>query len=124
MAGINHFRILGSFLAGGCAFLLTTILPNFHWDEIVSGLKDEQEEWTRIFQGYEGLLRMSQILNRDEMLILEYQKVEEMRKNSALNDRNLPEDEKLLRKTEAETREYWREKFGDMVIPPLDNPKI
>jgi hypothetical protein len=107
MAGSNHFRVFGAFLAGGCAFLLSSILPNFRWDNIVSGLKDEQEEWTRIFQGYEGLLRMAQILERDEMLAQEYQKVEELRKATELNDRNLPEDKKLLKETEAEVRKYY-----------------
>jgi len=57
MAGSNNFRVVGALLAGGCAFILGTVLPNFRWDSIVSGLKDEQEEWTRIFQGYDGVLR-------------------------------------------------------------------
>src|SRR5438874_1843854 len=82
----------GACLAGAGAFILASVLPNFHWDSIISGFKDEQEEWTRIFQGYEGLLRMAQILERDEMLAQEYQKVEELRNAAALNDRNLPED--------------------------------
>src|ERR1035437_6719621 len=48
MAGSDHLRVLGAFMAGGCAFLLATVLPNFRWDAIVTGLKEEQAEWTRI----------------------------------------------------------------------------
>ena len=107
MASSNHFRVFGAYLAGGSAFLLSGILPIYRWDSIISGLKAEQEEWTRIFQGYDGLLRMAQILERDEMLAQEYQQVEELRKASELNDRNLPEDEKLLHKLEAEVRKYY-----------------
>jgi hypothetical protein len=108
MAGSDHLRVLGAILAGVCAFILGSILPNFRWDGIVSGLKAEQEEWTRIFQGYEGLLRISQILNRDEMLTQEFQKVEELRKAAQLNDRGLPEDQQLLDELEAEVRKYYQ----------------
>ena len=62
---------------------------------------------TRIFQGYDGVLSMSQILNRNEMLLKEFQKVEELRKAAELHDRNLPEDKALLAKLEAETRTYY-----------------
>ncbi len=105
--GNDYLRIWGAILAGGSAFILSAVLPNFQWDSIVSGLKDEQTEWTRIFQGYEGLLRMSQILERSEMLVQEFQKVEELRKAAGLNDRNLPEDQALLNKVEGETRKYY-----------------
>jgi hypothetical protein len=108
MAGSDNLRIVGAFLAGGCAFLLGNILPTFRWNDIVSGLKDEQMEWTRIFHGYDGLLRMSQILDRDEMLEHEFQKIEELRRAADLNDRNLPEDKALLDKLEAEVRKFYR----------------
>jgi hypothetical protein len=107
MASSDHFRVFGACMAGASAFLLSGILPVYRWDSIVSGLKDEQEEWTRIFQGYEGLLRMALILERDEMLAQEYQKVEELRNAADRNDRNLPEDQILLNKTEAEVRKYY-----------------
>ena len=122
MAGTNHFRILGAALAGGCAFVLSNIMPIFRWDTFVSGFKDEQEEWTRIFQGFEGLLDMTQILERDEMLAQEFQKIEELRKASQLNDRRLPKDKKLFKETELEVRKYWRQKWGEIVILPLENP--
>ena len=108
MTGSSDYRILGASLAGGCAFLLASVLPNFRWDTIVSGLKDEQEEWTRIFQGYEGLLNMAQISDRDEMLAQEFQKIEELRKAAQLNDRGLPTDKKLLKETEIEVRKFYR----------------
>ena len=108
MTGNNDLRVFGASLAGGCAFLLASILPNFRWEIIVSGLKEEQEEWTRIFQGYEGLLNMAQILDRDEMLAQEFQKVEELKKAAELNDRNLPEDKRLLKQLEAEVRKYYK----------------
>jgi hypothetical protein len=107
LAGTVSFRIEGAILAGASAFALGTLLPNFKWDSIVSGLKDEQEEWARIFQGYEGLLNMSKILERDEMLAIEFQRVEELRKAAEINDRGLPEDESLLNKTESEVRKYY-----------------
>jgi hypothetical protein len=108
LSSAEKFRIFGAILAGGCAFLLGSVLPNFRWDAIVSGLKEEQEEWTRIFQGYEGLLNMAQISDRDEMLSMEFQKVEELKKAAELNERNLPDDEKLLRKIEEEVRKYHK----------------
>ena len=108
MAGNDFFRVLGACLAGGCAFVLANVLPNFRWDTIVSGLKDEQEEWTRIFQGYDGLLNMTKISDRDEMLACEFQKVEELKKAAELNDRDLPEDQKLLNELEAEVRKYYK----------------
>ena len=111
LAGTSAYRVLGACLAGGSAFLLGNILPNFKWDSIVTGLKEEREEWARIFQGYEGLLHMSQIMDRGEMLAIEFQRVEDMRKSSLLNDRGLPEDEGLLDKIEVEVRKYYN--LGD-----------
>jgi len=108
MAGGDYCRIFGAVLAGTCAFILGSVLPNFHWDSIVSGLKEEQEEWTRIFQGYEGLLRIFKISDRDEMLAQEFQKVEELRKATQLNDRGLPEDQNLLDRLESEVRKYYK----------------
>ncbi|MEO7299223.1 MAG: hypothetical protein ABI042_11685 [Verrucomicrobiota bacterium] len=107
MAGTDNFRVAGAIMAGLCAFLLATVLPNFRWETIVSGLKEEQEEWTRIFQGYEGLERMDKIFDRDEMIAQEFQTVGELLKAAKLNDRNLPEDEKLLNKLEADVRKYY-----------------
>lgn len=119
MAGTNHLRVLGAALAGGGAFILSSILPNFKWDSIVSGFKDEQEEWTRIFQGYEGLLHMYQILERDEMIAQEFRKVEALREASQLNDRRLPKDEKLFKETGVEVAKYWSKKWGQTVNPPF-----
>ena len=51
---------------------------------------------------------MSQILDRDEMLEHEFQKLEELRRAADLNDRNLPEDKALLDKLEAEVRKFYR----------------
>jgi hypothetical protein len=121
MAATDHWRVAGACVAGACSFALGSFLPNFKWEPIVSGINEEREEWTRIFQGYEGLLRMSQILERDEMLSQEYQKVEEMRKASALNDRKLPEDEVLLEEIDLEVRQYWRIKWGEEVVLPTEN---
>ena len=50
---------------------------------------------------------MAQILDRGEMLAQEFQKVEEMRKATQLNDRGLPEDNKLLKKIETEVRKDY-----------------
>jgi hypothetical protein len=107
MAGSDHFRVVGAILAGSGAFILATVLPNFRWDAIVLGLKEEQAEWTRVFQGYDGLLNLTKISDRDEILTMEFQKVEELKKAAELNDRNLPEDEKLLDKLELEVRKYY-----------------
>jgi hypothetical protein len=51
---------------------------------------------------------MSQVLDRDEMLAQEFQKIEELRKAAQLNDRGLPTDKKLLKETEKEVRKYYR----------------
>ena len=107
MAGSNNLRVFGAFLAGGSAFMLASVLPNFKWEAIVTGLKEEQEEWTRIFQGYEGLMRMAVILEKDELLAQEFHRVEELRKAAELKDRNLPEDQHLLNKLESEVRKYY-----------------
>lgn len=103
----EDFRLFGALLAGGCAFVLANILPNFKWDAIVSGLREEQEEWTRIFYGYEGLLTMTKIMDRGEILTHEFQKVEELRRAAGFNDRYLPEDEALLKQLEKEVRDYY-----------------
>jgi hypothetical protein len=104
MAGSDHYRILGATISGVCAVILSRVLTNFRWDEIVSGLENERQEWTRIFQGYDGLLRISKVLDRDEMLEHEFQKVEELRKAAQFNDRCLPEDFALLKKFESEAK--------------------
>lgn len=107
LVGTSKYRELGAVLAGGSAFVLGTLLPNFRWDSIVSGLKDEQEDWARILQGYEGLTNMSNILDRGEMLAIEFQRVEELRKAAQLNDRGLPENKSLRDEVEAEVRKYY-----------------
>jgi hypothetical protein len=107
VAANETLRIYGALMAGGCAFAIGTILPNFKWDSIVQGLKDEQEEWTRIFHGYEGLLRMSTMLDKDEILSLKFEEINAVKRASALNDRKLPEDNKLLEKIKADVRTYW-----------------
>src|SRR6267154_583128 len=53
MAGSGRFPLTGAALAGGCAFILGTVLPNFKWDTIVSGLKDEEQEWATILLSYQ-----------------------------------------------------------------------
>jgi hypothetical protein len=108
MAAIGGgFKAYGVVLAAGCAFLLGTVLPGLKWDRIVSGLKEEQRDWTHIYQGFESLKFMAQISDRDEMLMREYEKVEAVRRAAAENDRYLPEDEALRDKIEAEVRKYY-----------------
>ena len=98
---------LGGFMAGGCAFVLGNVIPNFKWDKIVEGFKEEQEAWTRIQQGYEDLLRVSEISDKGEILLQEFQRVREMQKTAALDERNLPKDEKLLDRLEKEVRDFY-----------------
>ena len=61
LAGIPEYRLIGAWLAGGCAFVMANVLPIFKWETIVSGLKAEEGDWTRIFQGYEEILSFNQI---------------------------------------------------------------
>jgi hypothetical protein len=106
MTSNDNLRVFGAVLAGVCSFVLATLLPNFHWDSIVSGINDEREEWTRIYQGYYDLYQMSKTLDRNEMLLQEFQKIEERRKAAESNDRALPEDKVLLKKIEREAKIY------------------
>jgi hypothetical protein len=108
LSAIDNWRIIGVILAGGSAALTTSILPNFKWDSIVSGFKKEEEEWTRILQGYKDVLRFSEISNKDEMLLQEFQRINEMQNAAALNDRLLPKDDLLLNQKESEVRKFHR----------------
>ena len=107
LAGVAEVRMYAAFVAGGCAFLIANVIPNFKWDSIVSGFKDEALEWTKIFYGYEDLIRVAQMSEKGEILLQEFQKVREMQKAAALNDRHLPRDQKLFGKCEEEVRKYW-----------------
>src|SRR6266567_7612433 len=69
LVGNSKFGSFGGIIAGFGAFLIANVLPNFKWDSIVNGFKEEQEEWTRIHQGYEALLRNAEISDKDEILI-------------------------------------------------------
>ena len=107
MATMDDLRIFGAILSATCSLILGAVLPNFKWDSILRGWKEELSEWTTILQGYQGIHDMSKIQNRDEMLLLEFQKVEELRKTSQRNERGLPDDKKLLDKLEVEVRNYY-----------------
>jgi len=107
LAGTPDYRLLGAYIAGGCAFLLANVLPIFKWDTIVSGLRAEEQDWTRIFQGYEEIISFNQISNREEMLVQEFQRIKELQKAATLNDRILPKSQKLLDKYESKVREFY-----------------
>jgi hypothetical protein len=64
MAGVAELRMIGAFLAGGCAFIMANLLPIFKWDVIVAGFKEEEEAWTRIFKGYEEVVSFTEISDR------------------------------------------------------------
>jgi len=106
MVSSGHASVYGAWLAAGSAAVLGALLPNYKWDAMISGLKDERDEWIRIFQGYEGLQSMFKILERDEMLTQEWQKVEELRKATEATERGLPEDEKLLLEIQKKVEKY------------------
>jgi len=60
------------------------------------------------------------MLNKDEILTLKFEEVSAVKRAAALNDRYLPEDDKLFKKIIGEVRDYWG-------LPPeekkLDEPK-
>ena len=107
MAGVPELRLLGACIAGGCAFIMANIIPIFNWDDTVDGFKAEEEEWTRIFKGYEDVISFAKISDRSEILVQEYQRVKEMQRSAALNARRLPEHRKLLDECDKETRGYY-----------------
>lgn len=89
LLGNSHFSGIGGILAGITSFLLGIVLPKINWDKIVSGFADEQEAWTRIHHGYEDLLRNSEISDIGEILLQEFQRIREMHKTAALDERYL-----------------------------------
>ena len=107
MAGFPDLRMYGAFLAGACAILVSYILPRFKWDDIISGFKDDEQEWMRIFKGYEDIISFTEISDRGEILVQEFQRVKEMQKAAALTSRKLPQNKKLNEKIDAEVRAYW-----------------
>jgi hypothetical protein len=107
LCGVKELRIIGAFIAGACAVIMANVLPNFKWDAIVAGFKDEQENWIKIHQGYEDLIRVMEISDRGEILLQEFQRVREMQRAAALNEKTLPIDRALLEKLEAEVRNYY-----------------
>lgn len=106
-SGIEELRFLGAVLAGLAALTMTHILPIFKWDLMISDLKEEQEEWTRIHHGYEDLLRVAEMAEKNEILFQEFQRVREMQKTAALKERNIPRDKELLDRIEKEVRAYY-----------------
>jgi hypothetical protein len=107
LVGFEETRLLGALVASGCAFCMANVLPNFKWDAIISGFDDEEQDWIRIFNGYADLIRVTEIADKGEILFHEFQKIREMQKTAALNDRHLPQDKKLLDLKEAEVREFY-----------------
>ncbi len=108
LLGNTKWAWLGGLFAGGCAFVIGTVIPNFKWDSIVGGFKNEREAWTRIRQGYEDLLRVSEMSDKGEILLQEFQRVKEMQKAAALDEKDLPKNEKLLLQMEQRVRDYYR----------------
>lgn len=106
LAGTDNFHLIGTVMAGGCAFVVANLLPIIGWQRLVSGLREEREEWTRILHGYESLKIIATILEKDEMLAWEYKKIEALKEAAARNDRELPEDKRLLAEIEADVRMY------------------
>ena len=106
MTGFPEWRLAGAFLAAACAIIISNILPNFKWDDTVSGFKAEEEEWTRIFKGYEAVVSFTEISDRGEILLQEYQRIVEMQNSAALNSRWLPKDQKVWDECDKETRDY------------------
>jgi hypothetical protein len=108
LLGNANWKWLGGIMAGVGAFILGNIVPLVKWEAIVSGLKQEQEDWTKIFHSAESLLRISEISDKGEILLQELQRIVQMRETCALNERNLPVSKKLLDKYEVETRGFYK----------------
>jgi len=107
MTGFPDWRMPGAFLAAACAIVVSNLLPRFKWDETVSGFKEEEEEWMRIFKGYEDVISFTEISDRGEILLQEYQRIVEMQKAAALNSRRLPHNQKVWDECDKETRAYY-----------------
>jgi len=107
LAANPETQIYGTAIAAFCALLMANILPIFKWDGIITGFKEEEQDWTRIRNGYQDLLRVTAIADRGEILLQEFQKVREMQNMAALNDRHLPQDPQLLDNKEAEVRKFY-----------------
>jgi hypothetical protein len=107
MAGSGTFQVVGAVLAGGSAFILGSVLPAFNWDKVVSGLKDEEQEWASIFTNYERVRDIATLYSKNEILAQEFQKAKALQESSRLNDRYLPQDEKLRDEIELKVREYY-----------------
>lgn len=107
LAGNGRFPLIGAILAGGCAFVLGTILPNFKWNDIVSGLKNEEQEWAAIFTSYERVRDITILHSKTEIVAQEFQKAKALQEASRLNNRHLPEDEKLRNEIELEVRKFY-----------------
>jgi len=107
LSGVPKFQTIGIILSSTSAIIIANFLPIFKWDDIVSGFKSEEEEWTRIFKGYEEIISFAEISDRGEILVQELQRIKEMQKAAALNDRMLPKSQQLFDKYEKEVREYY-----------------
>jgi hypothetical protein len=107
MTGFSDWRMFGAFLAATCAIIISNVLPRFKWDDIVSGFKEEEEEWMRIFKGYEDVISFTEISDRGEILLQEYQRIVESQKASALNSRKLPSNQKVWDECDKEIRDYY-----------------
>jgi hypothetical protein len=118
LAGSGKYPVVGSVLAGGSAFILGTILPNFKWNDIVSGLKLEEQEWAAIFTSYERVRDIALLYSKAEILAQEFQKAKALHEASRLNDRHLPEDKKLRDQIEKEVRKFYN---LDPEPPPKNN---
>jgi len=106
MAAFPDWREFGAFLAAACAIIISNLLPRFKWDEMVLGFKAEEETWTRIFKGYEEVIGFTEISDRGEILLQEYQRIVEMQKAAALNSRWLPSNQRVWDECDQETRAY------------------
>lgn len=107
VGGITDWKLIGTLMSGVSAFIMANVLPNFKWDSIILGFKEEQEDWTRIHHGYEDLLRVAENATKDEMLFQEFQRVKAMQNNAGLEERYLPKDEKLLEKFRIEVKDFY-----------------
>lgn len=105
----KDWREVGAMIAGGCAVVTTSLFPLFKWDSIVTGFNDAEDEWMRIFNGYNNVLSYFNISDRGEILVQEFQRVKEMQSGSALSDKKLPYNHEKLRHYETEVRNYHKE---------------
>jgi len=102
----TQYHLLGTFLAAGAAFLVANVLPILKWDTILTGFREEQETWTRIYHGYDNLLRNMEVAERDELLILDFKRIKESQEKASLDERHLPVDQKILDQEEEAVRKF------------------